>query len=126
MNNILKEIAAHKRMEIEQLQKVQTLDQVIEKINQGDILDFKAALSNEKSINIIAEIKKASPSQGMMKPDFDPATLARQYKAGGAPALSVLADEKYFYGSFKYIQVAKKNSGLPVLCKEFIIDAYQI
>ena len=75
---------------------------------------------------MIAEIKMASPSKGILMVDFDPAELAAIYKEGGAAALSVLTDEKYFRGSPEYINLAKQNSGLPILYKEFIIDAFQI
>lgn len=126
MKNILLEIAAHKKKEVEHLKKALPLDDVIRHMSQSDMLDFKGAISSNERINIIAEIKKASPSKGIMLPNFDPAALAGRYKAGGAAALSVLTDEKYFQGAPKYLEIAKESSGLPVLCKEFIINAYQI
>ncbi len=126
MNNILLEIAAHKKKEVDHLKRVLPVTEVIKHISTIDILDFKAALSDKSRINIIAEIKKASPSKGVMMYNFDPADLASKYKEGGAAALSVLADEKYFQGSPKYIEMAKNSAKLPVLYKEFIISCYQI
>ncbi len=75
---------------------------------------------------ILAEIKKASPSKGLIRPEFDVLTLARQLRAGGAAALSVLTDEPFFEGSLEYLEQASEMSGLPCLRKDFIVDAYQI
>jgi indole-3-glycerol phosphate synthase len=79
-----------------------------------------------KPFGIIAEIKKASPSKGVIRPDFDPADIARRYSEAGATALSVLTDEKFFQGTLDYIGLAKSVSALPVLRKDFVIDAYQL
>ncbi|HEX2896490.1 MAG TPA: indole-3-glycerol phosphate synthase TrpC [candidate division Zixibacteria bacterium] len=126
MNNILAEIAAYKQIEVARLKDTMLLDQIHRQESNSDVLDFKAALSDKAKTNIIAEIKKASPSKGILLPNFDPAELAVKYAQGGAAALSVLTDQKYFQGSPEYLKIAKQNSGLPVLCKEFIIDAFQI
>ena len=75
---------------------------------------------------ILAEIKKASPSRGMIRPNFDPLTLARQLRSGGATALSVLTEETFFQGSLAYLEDASLVSGLPCLRKDFIVDSYQI
>jgi len=126
LNNILAEIAAHKKIEVARIKETMLLDKIHRQESNSDVLDFKAALSEKAKINIIAEIKKASPSKGVLLPNFDPAELATKYAQGGAAALSVLTDQKYFQGSPDYLNIAKQNSGLPVLCKEFIIDAFQI
>ncbi len=90
--------------------------------------NFFAALTKEPDglVNIIAEVKKSSPSAGMMKADFDPVAIAKKYYAAGADALSVLTDEQYFHGKLEYIAAIKKEVPLPVLRKDFIIDPYQI
>lgn len=90
--------------------------------------NFFAALTKEPEglVNIIAEVKKASPSAGTIKSDFDPVAIARLYHDAGADALSVLTDEKYFQGKLEYIAAIKKEVPLPVLRKDFIIDPYQV
>ena len=77
-------------------------------------------------MNLIAEIKKASPSKGLIRNDFDPIFLAKCYKDGNASCLSVLTDEKYFQGNNKYINMIKNNVDLPILRKDFIVDPWQI
>ena len=87
---------------------------------------FLERLNNANKFNLIAEVKKASPSKGLIRKDFDPLELAKCYQNGGASCLSVLTDEKYFQGNNKYIDVIKKEVDLPILRKDFIVDPWQI
>ncbi|HUU85554.1 MAG TPA: indole-3-glycerol phosphate synthase TrpC [Phycisphaerae bacterium] len=90
--------------------------------------DFYAALAapSPNGIHLIAEVKKASPSAGLIRADFDPVDIARQYQQAGASALSVLTDQTYFHGRLDHIDQIKANVPLPVLRKDFIIDEYQV
>ena len=87
---------------------------------------FINKLNNPKKLNLIAEIKKASPSKGLIRNDFDPLHLAKCYRDGSASCLSVLTDEKYFQGNNKYINIIKREVDLPILRKDFIVDPWQI
>lgn len=87
---------------------------------------FREALCRGDTLSIIAEIKKASPSKGMIRKDFDPQKIAAQYQKGGAAAISVLTDEPAFKGSLEYLRIASNEVGLPAMRKDFIIDPYQV
>ena len=87
---------------------------------------FRRALLDYRGVAVIAEAKKASPSKGLICPNFDPAAIARDYAAGGAQAISVLTDGPYFQGSLAYIPLVRAAVNLPVLRKEFIIDEIQL
>lgn len=88
---------------------------------------FRKALSaNEERVSVIAELKKASPSKGLIRGNFDPAELARELQAAGAAALSVLTDEEFFHGSLSNLRTASEHSALPCLRKDFIVDEFQI
>ncbi len=88
--------------------------------------DFPGALSRSGSMNIIAELKKASPSRGLLREDFQPASLAPALEAAGAAALSVLTEEDFFQGSLAHLKEARKACQLPVLRKDFIVDPWQV
>ena len=87
---------------------------------------FMQALTHSAEIAVIAEVKKASPSKGVISPDFDPAAIGASYERGGAEAVSVLTDEEFFQGSLDYIIQVRKEISLPVIRKDFIIDELQI
>ncbi len=88
--------------------------------------DFKAAIAGKESVSLIAEVKQASPSKGLICRDFDPVRLAGQYHAGGAAAISVLTDEQFFRGSLDFLSLIRAKVALPLLRKDFVIDSYQI
>lgn len=89
-------------------------------------ISFGNALTGSDSVSIIAEVKKASPSKGLIRPDFDPVDIALRYEEGGASAISVLTDEPFFKGDLKYLEAIAKRVQLPLLRKDFIIDPYQM
>jgi indole-3-glycerol phosphate synthase len=127
--NRLEQIIASKRQEL-RLRKVQApLENLKEAISgMPRPRNFFQAVTNpgKKPINLIAEIKKASPSAGVIRADFDPVELARIYASAGADALSVLTDEPFFQGRLEFIEQVRAAVSLPVLRKDFIIDEYQL
>ena len=126
MATILEEIAAYKREFVDRVQYETPLVEVRAAVRDTAVPeDFTGALQGGE-IALIAEIKKASPSKGVIRADFDPEEIAQVYAENGARALSVLTDEAYFQGSNDYLQVARRVAELPVLRKDFTIDPYQI
>ena len=125
---ILEEIAAYKRAFVEESRRRAPFAEIRKQANRAPAaLDFLVALRDPKGIvRVIAEVKKASPSKGIIRPDFDPASIARRYAECGAAAISVLTDEKYFQGSLENLRAIREAVALPLLRKEFIIDEYQI
>jgi len=124
---ILDKIVDNKLKEIAQRKKEVPLVALKSRIaTLAPTRDFKKAISSSAKINIIAEIKKSSPSAGLIREYFDPAKLATIYENNGASAISVLIDKKFFSGDPKNLTKVRKASSLPILAKEFIIDEYQI
>ncbi|TVM00820.1 MAG: indole-3-glycerol phosphate synthase TrpC [Candidatus Brocadia sp. WS118] len=125
--NILDDIYQYKLCEVAKSKKripLAVLEKRIQK--RGGTKSFSRALKSDRNISIIAEIKKASPSAGIIRDDFKPIEIALLYQEGGAAAISVLTDEKYFQGNLSYVTDVKACIDLPVLRKDFIIDPYQI
>ncbi len=120
---ILDEIVAHKREQVRELYRRHPL--ALPAGRPDPARDFMGALARP-GLQVIAEIKRRSPSRGAIRPDIDPADLARQYKSAGAAAISVLTDDKYFGGSLEHLQTVRAAVDLPVLRKDFIIDPYQV
>ncbi len=125
MNDILATIAMNKRLEVDDMKIERPFDRIRVEPQPEPSFPFRRALRRE-GINIIAELKKGSPSRGVLKENFDVKSLAAKYRDGGAAALSVLTDRKYFYGRPEFMAEAKQVTGLPVLCKEFILDKWQL
>jgi len=121
---ILDDILAHKRKEVQARSRAHPVQDAWRK-PRTDCRRFADALS-ASGIQLIAEVKKASPSAGVIREDFDPASIAKTYEQAGAAALSVLTDERYFQGSLDALKAASGAAGLPVLRKDFIIDDYQV
>lgn len=130
MTDILNKILATKAQEVAAQKAAVPLAEVKAQLRDAEpVRDFFASIRNKHAQNlpaIIAEIKKASPSKGLIRPDFHPADIARAYERAGAACLSVLTDEVYFQGSPEYLKQARSAVSLPVLRKDFIIDDYQI
>ncbi len=128
--SILETIVEAKRGEVARLPQgpvtASQLEAAVRK--RGGLRDFLAALRapDPGSVALIAEVKKASPSAGVICPDFDPVKIARRYEAAGASCLSVLTDEKFFQGSLEFLRAIREAVSLPLLRKDFIIDERQI
>lgn len=127
MSTILDKIVATKRQEIATAQRLRPVELLREQLADAPaIRDFFAPLAAGGPIKLIAEVKKASPSKGVIRADFDPVEIARTYERHGASCLSVLTDEQYFQGSLDYLRQIRAAVGLPVLRKDFILDSYQL
>jgi len=127
--NILDKIIANKKAEVSYRQSQKSLDALKEQVlDLPKCRNFYTAVTrpNRRGINVIAEVKKASPSAGIIREDFDPVAIAQTYERCGADAISVLTDEKYFQGRLEYINQIREAVDLPVLRKDFIIDLWQV
>lgn len=130
MSDILQKILATKQVEIEAAEAQLSREDIVEEARDAVApRDFVGAIRAKLAAGqaaVIAEVKKASPSKGVLRADFHPAEIARSYEAGGAACLSVLTDRDYFQGSPDYLQQAREACSLPVLRKDFIVDSYQV
>ena len=132
---ILDQIVATKREEIARAKASAPIDRLRDELASAPpVRDFFEALAtpaqraseSPQAIKLIAEVKKASPSQGVIRADFDPVATARAYEAAGAACLSVLTDETYFQGSLAYLRQIRAAVGIPILRKDFLLDTYQL
>lgn len=129
MATILDKIIADKRVELEQRKAEKGLDELkAQAFSLPKCRNFYKAVTkpNLRGINVIAEVKKASPSAGIIRADFDPVAIAKIYQSCGADAISVLTEQKYFQGRLEYINQIKQEIHLPILQKDFIIDKWQL
>ena len=128
--DILKKIFDNKKIKIDNLKKVINIDSLTQKINENKtFINFKEKIEKNIHLNkfsIIAEIKKASPSAGVIINDYDPVKIASIYNDNKATCLSVLTEEDFFLGDLRHISEIKQNINLPILCKDFFIDKFQI
>ncbi len=126
--SVLREIFEHKRLEVETAQAGSALAELEDRAREAEPpRGFRRALEEAStSLALIAEVKRTSPSKGVIREEFEPAAIARSYEAAGAHALSVLTDERYFGGSLENLRRAKEATRLPCLRKDFLMDPYQV
>ena len=128
--NILKKIIDNKTLKINSLKKDISIDSLSQKIKKNNtFIDFKKKILNnynQDKISIIAEIKKASPSAGIIIEDYNPVNIANIYKSNNATCLSVLTEEDFFLGNLIHISKIKQKIDLPILCKDFFVDRFQV
>ena len=126
MSNILDKIIADKKKSVESYKKSLPLEKIKKNISEfNNYIAFKDKLTKNK-INVIAEIKKSSPSAGIIVENYNPKEIARKYLKSGASCLSILTEENYFKGKLEHIEEVKKEVKLPILCKDFFVDPYQV
>jgi len=129
MSSILNDIAKYKRGWVAECKQQRSEAELLQQAKNATPLDFTGALqesiSNQQNA-VIAEVKKASPSKGIIRADFDPVAIAKAYESGGASCLSVLTDVKYFQGDDAYVRSIRKAVNIPILRKDFMLDPYQI
>lgn len=127
MSSILDEIVAAKRDCVEHAKAEMPLAELMRRAAFAPpVRDFHAAIASRSDVRLIAEVKRASPSAGLIRPDFDPVDIARTYEAHGAAAISVLTDEPFFQGRLADLSAVRNAVRLPVLRKDFVIDRYQV
>jgi len=124
---VLDEIVAAKRREVETRRATVPAAELDRRLAHAPpVRDFRAALDRPGEVRVLAEVKKASPSAGVLRADFDPVAIARSYADAGAAAISVLTDEPYFQGRLEYLTAVRAAVAPPVLRKDFILDRYQL
>jgi indole-3-glycerol phosphate synthase len=125
--DVLKEIIAKKKERIAQAKLIRSEEELKAKLTTVEPpRDFLGAIKKPRQLNLIAEIKRASPSQGIIRQDFDPVGIARVYEEAGAAAISVLTEEDFFMGHISYLSEVRNAVSLPLLRKDFIIEPYQV
>lgn len=124
---IISRIIEDKRRVVEESKRAKPQDELVRELKNVCVRSsFKKNIARPHHVNLIAEIKKTSPSKGILRADFNPVKIAITYQSNGASAISVLTDERFFEGKLEYIKKVKEAVSLPVLRKDFIIDEYQI
>tara|TARA_B100001123_G_scaffold311226_1_gene348064 strand:- start:491 stop:1282 length:792 start_codon:yes stop_codon:yes gene_type:complete len=130
VDDTLSEILKKKKQRLNELKKITSIDSLKEKINENNtFINFKKKIENNianNKISLIAEIKKASPSAGIILQDYNPLDIAKKYYENKATCLSVLTEEDFFQGSLIHLYKIKQKINLPVLCKDFFIDPFQV
>ena len=127
MPTILDKIVATKQEEIARTKAAVPLADLEASLDAAPpVRDFFAALTEPSEISLIAEVKRASPSKGVIREDFHPVEIATTYERHGAACISVLTDEQYFQGSLDYLKAVRAAVAIPVLRKDFVIDSYQV
>ncbi len=125
MATIIEKILADKKIEVSRIKREVPVWGLKERASARKPLDFMGALKSDK-IKLIAEVKKASPSKGILCPNFKPVEMAQIYEKNGAAAISVLTESNYFHGSMEYLEAIRRAVNIPILRKDFIFDEYQI
>ena len=126
MINVLEKIISDKKESLSLIKKRKTLESLNINIKELKFYDFKDSIKNNSGVSLISEIKKASPSAGVLVKNFNHIEIAKMYIDSGATCLSVLTEEKYFLGKLEYMQDIKKTLKIPILAKDFFIDPYQV
>lgn len=127
MPDVLEKIVVEKRKEVDAAKRARPAEALRELVaGAPPVRDFVAALREGPSPRVIAEVKKASPSAGLIRADFDPMAIARIYETHGAACVSVLTDAKFFQGNLEYLTAVRRAISIPVLRKDFLIDRYQV
>ena len=125
--DVLEKIVASKRSEIDAARRARPVESLIERLPAAPaVRDFAGALKTGPGMRVIAEVKKASPSAGLIRADFDPVAIARTYEENGAACISVLTDGPFFQGSLDDLIAVRNAVSIPVLRKDFMLDRYQV